>query len=84
MHKQILGLETQKKDLEDKFKVINSDDFVEKEARTRLNMKKEGEEVYIVNDNSSKNSNENISYVESTAVSSQKTSYFQRWVELLF
>lgn len=84
MHKQILGLETQKKNLEDKFKVINSDDFVEKEARTKLNMKKEGEEVYIVPDSKENLVSDNISYVESSPNLSGKASNFRKWMELLF
>ena len=44
--KEVLG--AKKQELESKLQVINTDDFVEKEARTKLNMKKEGEELYLM------------------------------------
>ena len=83
MHNKILGLKDEKKSLEDKFQIINSDDFVEKEARTKLNMKKEGEDVYILPSNEAPKSQE-ISYVEGNSSNLNKTSNFQKWMELLF
>jgi len=83
MHNKILGLKDEKKNLEDKFQIINSDDFVEKEARTKLNMKKEGEDVYILPSNEAPKSQE-ISYVEGNSSNLNKTSNFQKWMELLF
>ena len=83
MHNKILGLKDEKKNLEDKFQIINSDDFVEKEARTKLNMKKEGLDVYIFPSNEAPKSQE-ISYVEGNSSNLNKTSNFQKWMELLF
>ena len=83
LNQQILGLKDQKRTLEDKFLVINSDEFVEKEARTKLNMKKEGEEVYLV-PSTSATTTEKIDYIETEAKLIKKQSNFSKWVELLF
>lgn len=83
LNQQILGLKDQKRTLEDKFLVINSDEFVEKEARTKLNMKKEGEEVYLV-PSTSATTTEKIDYIETEAKLVKKQSNFSKWVELLF
>ena len=78
------NLTQQKKELEDKFLVINSDEFVEKEARTRLNMKKEGEDVYFIPNSQSENSDK-IDYTEyKEATPKNIKSNAQRWFELLF
>lgn len=83
LNQQILGLKDQKKSLEDKFLVINSDEFVEKEARTKLNMKKEGEDVYLVPSTKAPET-EKVDYVETEGAISKKQSNFSKWVELLF
>lgn len=78
------NLNTQKEELEDKFLVINSEEFVEKEARTRLNMKKEGEDVYFIPENE-KVTGEKIDYSEYKDVNSEnRKSIPDRWFELLF
>ena len=80
---KILGLKSEKIDLEQKLEVINSEEFVEKEARTRLNMRKEGEEVYLISSNESKK-DEEVVYTESNTGLAKKTSNFHKWMELLF
>jgi cell division protein FtsB len=80
---KILGLKTEKENLEEKLKVINSDEFVEKEARTRLNMKKEGEEVFLISPKEAVK-NEEVQYTETTAAFKKNTSNFDKWMELLF
>ena len=83
LNQQILGLKDQKRTLEDKFLVINSDEFVEMEARTKLSMKKEGEEVYLVPSTVAPAA-EKIDYIETDARLVMKKSNFSKWVELLF
>ncbi len=83
LNQQILGLKDQKRTLEDKFLVINSDEFVEKEARTKLSMKKEGEEVYLV-PSTVVPATEKVDYIETEARLVKKQSNFSKWVELLF
>lgn len=80
---KILGLKDEKAKLEDKLKVINSDEFVEKEARTRLNMKKDGEEVYLVSANNSPKIDP-IVYTDSGEKPLKKLSNFERWMEIIF
>ena len=80
---KILGLKDEKNELEKKLITINSDDFVEKEARSRLNMKKEGEEVYLVSSNEAKKAEE-IKYMETVPVISKNHSNFDKWMEILF
>jgi cell division protein FtsB len=80
---KILGLKDEKNELEKKLITINSDDFVEKEARSRLNMKKEGEEVYLVSSNEAKKAEE-VKYMETVPVISKNHSNFDKWMEILF
>jgi cell division protein FtsB len=80
---KILGLKTEKSNLEEKLQVINSDEFVEKEARTRLNMKKEGEEVYLISSKEAPKSEE-VKYTETTAKMNKNLSNFDKWMDILF
>jgi len=80
---KILGLKTEKSNLEEKLHTINSDEFVEKEARTRLNMKKDGEEVYLISSKEAPKSEE-VQYTETTAKISKSLSNFDKWIDILF
>jgi len=75
--KEVLG--AKKQELESKLQVINTDDFVEKEARTKLNMKKENEQIFVVNTGIN-----NVSREESSEASKSKKSVFSRWMEVIF
>jgi len=48
--KQVLALENEKKDLNEKFNALSSITFVEKEARDKLGLAKKGEIVVILPD----------------------------------
>lgn len=76
---KINNLESQKEKKNSELNYLNSDEFVEKEARTKLNMKKENEQVYIVPVESSQN-------LESgNVLGAKKTrSNLQKWMEVLF
>lgn len=78
-NQKIESLETEKKRLNDKLVFINSDDFVEKEARTKLNMKKENEQIFVVNTGTN-----NVSREESSEAPKSKKSVFSRWMEVIF
>lgn len=80
---KILGLKDEKANLEEKLNTINSDEFVEKEARARLNMKKEGEEVYLISSNEAKKPEE-VTYMETSSKISKNTSNFDKWMEIMF
>ena len=82
--KDVLG--AKKQELESKLQVINTDDFVEKEARTKLNMKKEGEELYLM-PKSDQEKPENITYQETFDFNYEEKdtrSNFEKWVQILF
>lgn len=76
---KISSLEEQKEKKISELNFVNTDEFVEKEARTLLNMKKENEEVYVIPVETSQN-------VESNNVLGNKNarSNFQKWMEVLF
>jgi len=76
---KIETLESEKKNLKEKLVYINSDDFVEKEARTKLNMKKDGEQVYIVNNGSNPDESEEKDIKRKT-----KKTVFNKWMEVIF
>ncbi len=80
---KILGLKVEKENLESKLAMINSDEFVEKEARTRLNMKKENEEIYLISSNEPQ-IKEEVSYIETSPKMKKEESNFDKWMELLF
>ncbi len=80
------SLGAKKQELESKLQVINTDDFVEKEARTKLNMKKEGEEMYLMPKNDQEKT-ENITYQETFDFNYEEKdtrSNFEKWVQILF
>ena len=76
---KIQSLEAEKKKLNDKLVFINSDEFVEKEARTKLNMKKENEQIFVVN-----NGNKIIKTEENNEKTQIKKPIFSRWMEVIF
>jgi cell division protein FtsB len=80
---RILGLKDEKAQLENKLNRINSDEFVEKEARTRLNMRKEGEEIYLLSGNEAKKAEE-VTYTDTNSNSPKNDSNLSRWMEILF
>jgi len=80
---RILGLKDEKAQLENKLNRINSDEFVEKEARTRLNMRKEGEEIYLLSGNEAKKAEE-VTYSDTNPNSAKNDSNLSRWMEILF
>lgn len=80
---KILGLKDERNKLQEKLNSINTDEFVEKEARTRLNMRKEGEEVFLITSNEAEKS-EAVSYTETTDRFKKTRSNFDKWMELLF
>lgn len=64
LNKKIDALEAKNMSIAKKMEYINSETGIEKEAKARLNLKKEGEQVIVVippKDNTQNNSNENNS-----------------------
>lgn len=82
--KEVLG--SKKAELESKLQVINTDDFVEKEARTKLNMKKEGEELYLMPKNEEIKP-ESVTYQETFDYDYEEKdtrTNLEKWVQILF
>ena len=87
---EIDRLQEEKSILQKRLEAVNSDVFVEREARTKLNMKREGEEVYIIPTQAS--DREDGQKVESAEVLGDFTvnqptpmpSNFDKWLEILF
>lgn len=52
---EIERLEANSKDLNDLLAYLNSNDFIEEEARTKLGLRKDGEQIVIINNNKSNN-----------------------------
>jgi len=88
--REITRLEEEKSILQKRLESVNSEMFVEKEARTKLNMKKEGEEVYIIPTSSGSVKDQNI--IDESSVLGDSTrnkdlveaSNFEKWLEILF
>ena len=88
--REITRLEEEKSILQKRLEAVNSEMFVEKEARTKLNMKKEGVEVYIIPTSSGSVKDQNI--IDESSVLGDSTrnkdlveaSNFEKWLEILF
>lgn len=78
-NQKIESLEKEKRRLNEKLTFVNSNDFVEKEARTKLNMKKENEQIYVVN-----NGNQASTKDETESKKTEKKSNFSKWMEVIF
>lgn len=78
-NQKIESLENEKKRLNEKLTFVNSNDFVEKEARTKLNMKKENEQIYIVN-----NGSEVQNSKDTETKKPEKKSNFSKWMDVIF
>jgi cell division protein FtsB len=78
-NQKIQNLEAEKSKLNERLSYINSEDFVEKEARTKLNMKKEGEQVFVVN-----NGSDSFNSSSENEKKQEKKSNFSKWMEVIF
>ena len=78
-NQKIQSLENEKKELNEKLVFINSEEFVEKEARTKLNMKRENEQIFVINNGSNIIKSQEIN--EKPQV---KKPIFARWMEVIF
>jgi len=79
-NQKIQSLESEKSKLNEKLVFISSNDFVEKEARTKLNMKKDNEQIFVVNNGS----NNILTSDEGENVPKLKKSLFSKWMEVIF
>jgi cell division protein FtsB len=81
---QIESLKTEQSDLQDTLAYVQSDDFVEIEARTKLNLRKPGEKIIIVSDSAALTE---LNETDSPGIKSLLTpseSNYQRWWQYFF
>lgn len=82
LDKQILDLQVKQQDLESLITYLQSPEFIEKEARTRLNLRKEGEKIIIIpNESTTK-----IQTLDSQITTStpEQLSNIQKWWHYIF
>ncbi len=79
LKKQINQLEKNNKRLEYLISYFQSDNYVEKEARTKLEMKKPGEKVIVVLNNNKKSQAVATSSVATATSSAPKVSLPKKW-----
>lgn len=88
MREEVSRLNREKAELQEDLAFQESDEFIEQEARNRLNMVKPNEELFVLGDNSSLEINEEDTSIGTQRVVSKKqntkTSNFVLWVNLLF
>lgn len=79
------ALIAEKEELKNKLQVINTDEFVEKEARTKLNMKKEGEELYLI-PSYSEETEKKVEYQETInfEMPKEELTNYEKWLKILF
>jgi|GEM_PF-318708 len=75
--KQITDFENANKEMTDMIAYLNSDQSLEEEARLNLNLKKSGEQVVVINDNSSAAST-------SSLIAPSKKSNLAKWRDYFF
>jgi cell division protein FtsB len=75
--KQITDFENTNKEMTDMIAYLNSDQSLEEEARLNLNLKKSGEQVVVINDNSSEAST-------SSLITPSKKSNLAKWRDYFF
>lgn len=62
-------LKTQRSELQEELKSVNTDSYIVQQARTQLHMIKPGEVVYVLKDSSSKNGNSGSTSTGSSSAS---------------
>lgn len=83
---EIGKLEANSNDLNELLAYLNSNEFIEEEARTKLGLKKDGEQIVIINDN---NKTENVKKVNDLSkiyrpATSREKSNQEKWRDYFF
>lgn len=88
LEEEIQSLETKNGELEELLGYLESDQFIEEQARLKLNYKSEGEEVYVVKDDdrlSNSSVNETTpEYASMETGINEKTSNIKKWYDYFF
>lgn len=83
INQELSNLEKEKGDLNNLLNYVNSNDFVEETARTKLNMRKPGEKVIILSNTAEVQDLMPMRDNSSTTSEPQRTNY-QKWVAYFF
>lgn len=83
LDQQITDLQTKQQSLENLITYLQSSDFIEKEARTRLNLRKEGERIIIIPETST-TSVAPILVNQVTTSTPPKLSNLKKWWQYIF
>jgi cell division protein FtsL len=87
LENEIRVAENKDTDLQKLIKYLESDQFVEEQARLNLNMKKPGESVAVVNDSSDKDKNDDTKLVLSPVIQGVggfNLGYSENWLKYFF
>lgn len=82
--KDITDMEKENSGLSDLIGYFNSDLFVEKEARIKLGLKKEGESVIIIDNSSSEQKIDNPIAADTSPLTKEKKSNLSLWWDYFF
>ncbi len=87
LNSQINELKSKKEELQNTKNILTNEDYIEREARLKLNFKKEGEEVVVLVDkpyaSNEKESVEQVKIEENKNKISGKEN-FKKWVKVIF
>jgi len=83
LKKEIAELKGKNNDLQDFIKYLNSDSFIEEQARLKLNYKKEGEEVFVLKDLDKEEEN-NYTYSKEPEFMKKRENNFYKWWKYFF
>lgn len=82
LNQQITNLQGKQQELENLMTYLESSDFIEKEARTRLNLRKDGERVIIIPSSSTNNNLPASATITTTTI--KELTNFQKWWQYIF
>jgi len=84
LDRRIIELQTEQQELENLMTYLQSWDFIEKEARTRMNLRKEGERVIIIPQNSTGTPAMRLEESQLVTSTIQDLNNFEKWWQYVF
>lgn len=82
LDQQILDLQVKQQNLESLITYLQSSEFIEKEARTRLNLRKEGERIIIIPSGATTTAQLNENQISTSTP--EQLSNIQKWWQYIF
>lgn len=84
LEQEVIGLQQKKTLLERELEYKKTDDFIEKEARLRLNLIKSGERVFLRPEGLNEELEGSVAGTVSNADDAQNAHPYEQWMKLLF